>query len=89
MATILALDLGKFKSVACWYEAGSGEVTFETAPSARAELKELLERRRVELVVFEACTLAGWVNDLCAELGLNALVANTNGEAWRQGGPAE
>jgi hypothetical protein len=39
MATILALDLGKFKSVGCWYEVGSGEVTFETAPSARAELK--------------------------------------------------
>jgi hypothetical protein len=46
MGTILALDLGKFKSVACWYQCGSGEVTFETAPSARTELKELLTRRR-------------------------------------------
>jgi hypothetical protein len=83
MGTILALDLGKFKSVACWYECGGGEVTFEAAPSARTELKELLTRRCVEVVVFEACTLAGWVYDLCQELGLKALVANTNGEAWR------
>jgi transposase len=83
MATILALDLGKFKSVACWYELGSGAVAFETVPSARAELQDLLTRRAVEIVVFEACTLAGWLHDLCLELGLKPLVANTNGEAWR------
>jgi transposase len=37
----------------------------------------------VDLVVFEACTLAGWVFDLCRDLQVQAQVANTNGEAWK------
>jgi transposase len=36
-----------------------------------------------DLVVFEACTPAGWLADLCDELGLRYQVANTNGEAWK------
>jgi transposase len=34
-------------------------------------------------VVFEACTRAGWVLDLCQELGLPANVANTKAEDWK------
>ncbi len=30
MSIILALDLGKFKTVACWYDVSSGEVRFQT-----------------------------------------------------------
>lgn len=83
MSTILAIDLGKFKSVACWYEAGSGEAKFRTLPTSILEMRQLLQARPVEVVVFEACTLAGWVYDLCAELGIQARVANPNGEAWK------
>jgi transposase len=83
MSTILALDLGKFKSVACWYDVGSGQARFDTVPSSRAELQEVLTRQPVDLVVFEACTLAGWVYDLCRERGLKVQIANTNAEAWK------
>lgn len=83
MSTILAIDLGKFKSVACWYEAGSGEAKFQTLPTSLSEMRQLLQARTVEVVVFEACTLAGWVYDLCVELGIKARVANPNGEAWK------
>src|SRR5262249_55285734 len=38
---------------------------------------------RPGVVVFEACTLAGWVADLCEELGLAFKVANTASEAWK------
>jgi len=31
----------------------------------------------------EACTMSGWVYDLCGELGRRAKVANTSGEAWK------
>ncbi|HZY87938.1 MAG TPA: IS110 family transposase [Gemmataceae bacterium] len=31
----------------------------------------------------EACLLAGWAHDLCAELGLPCHVANTASEAWK------
>jgi len=83
MARILAIDLGKFKSVACWYKADSGEARFQTVPTSRQEMRQLLLARAVDVVVFEACTLAGWVYDLCGELGLKGRVANPNGEAWK------
>jgi transposase len=34
-------------------------------------------------VVFEACSQAGWVHDLCEELGLAATVVSTTGAAWQ------
>src|SRR5437870_6670593 len=83
MGTILALDLGKFKTVACWYDVGGGNTRFQTTLSNRAELGELITAQAVDLIVFEACTLAGWVFDLCRDLKVKAQVANTNGEAWK------
>lgn len=46
MATILALDLGKFKTVACWYNVGSGDARFQTTLSNRAEGSRLGEVRQ-------------------------------------------
>jgi len=83
MATILALDLGKFKTVALCYDSDTHAERFETVRSTRAELQQLLERQPADQVVIEACTLAGWVHDLCRECGRQVLVANTNGEAWK------
>jgi transposase len=79
---ILALDLGKYKSVACFHDR-AGSPRFETLTTSRHDLRTLLARHRPEVVVFEACTLAGWVHDLCAELGLCCKVANTASEAWK------
>ena len=31
----------------------------------------------------EVCDMAGWVKDLCEELGIPIQVANANGEGWR------
>jgi hypothetical protein len=47
MARILAIDLGKFKSVACWYDADSGEAKFQTVPTSRQEMRQLLLAREV------------------------------------------
>jgi hypothetical protein len=80
---ILAIDLGKFKSVACAYPRQGGTPAFHTVPSTREALLGLLGRDRPAVVVIEACALAGWVHDLCAEAGLPCKVANTAGEAWR------
>jgi transposase len=33
--------------------------------------------------VFEACSQAGWVHDLCEEVSVPALVASTTGAAWQ------
>lgn len=81
--TILALDLGKFKSVACLYHHATAECNFQTLDTSYANLRCLFERQRPNLIVFEACALAGWVHDLCAELGLPCKVANTASEAWK------
>ena len=35
------------------------------------------------MVLIEACLLSGWVRDLCAELAVTCLVANTTSEAWK------
>ena len=66
--TILAADLGKFNSVLCWFEPESRKAEFRTVRSTAAELCVELTRQPVTQVVFEACSQAGWVHDLCEEL---------------------
>jgi transposase len=80
---ILALDLGKFKSVACAYEPATAQAHFATLTTRRGELVRLLERHQPAVVVIEACTLAGWVHDLCQARGVLCKVANTASEAWK------
>src|SRR5438270_5383465 len=81
--TILAIDLGKYKCVACAYDRATAAAEFRTLTTSRAEVQRLIRDSRPAVVVIEACTLAGWVHDLCAELGVACKVANTAAEAWR------
>lgn len=81
--TILAADLGKFNSVLCWFEPDSRNAEFRTVRSSAADLRTELTRQPLAQVVFEACSQAGWVHDLCTELKLPALVASTTGSAWQ------
>jgi transposase len=80
--TILAIDLGKYKSVACVYRSADDR-QFTTIATSRRELTRLVEKHRPGVVLIEACLLAGWVRDLCVELGVTCLVANTASEAWK------
>jgi transposase len=79
---ILALDLGKYKSVACHYHAADAHA-FHTFATHRDALVRLLERHQPAVVLLEACLLAGWAHDLCAERGVPCRVANTSSEAWK------
>jgi transposase len=81
--TILAIDLGKYKSVACVHDHASATFRFTSFDTTRSELQRLLTRDRPTVVIIEACLLAGWVHDLCAQLGIRCLVANTASEAWK------
>ena len=86
MNTILAVDLGKFKSVCCFFNPDDGEVRYVTVESTPALIGLLLEKAKAEgvvCVIFEACVLTGWVAQLCDERGLKRHIAATNGEAWR------
>ena len=79
---ILTIDLGKYKSMACVYRSAE-EHGFQSIPTSRDELMRLLARHRPAVVLIEACLLAGWVHDLCLELGVSCLVANTASAVWK------
>jgi transposase len=81
-ASILAIDLGKYKSVACVLDH-HGEFRFTTFDSTTEDVRKLIGQHQPDVVVIEACLLAGWVHDLCGELGVRCLVANTASEAWK------
>src|SRR6185436_4989539 len=83
MSKILALDLGKFKTETGGLDTDTGEIRFQRIASNRHYMSRLLKKEQPDVVVFEACTMAGWVFDLCQELGIPAKVANTSGEAWK------
>ena len=80
---ILAIDLGKFNSVFCWYDPDNRAEAFRTVATTPDDLRRELLHQPVARVVFEACSQAGWVHDLCEELALPALVASTTGAAWQ------
>ena len=79
---ILALDLGKFKSVACVYDAATAEHEFRTVETLFLEIDKLIEETKPDRVVIEISPLAGWVGDLIRAKGIELQVANTNGAAW-------
>ena len=83
---ILALDLGKFKTVACLYtrdQHGHDLHEFTTVETFRTDFARLIQQHKADVLVFETCTAAGWLADLCEELDQPYFVANPNGEAWR------
>ena len=87
-ATILGLDLGKFKSVCCAMDAATGGHAFETLPTTPATIHELLVRHASAgagtLLVVETCDVAGWVHDVAVALGVTVTVVHTQGdERWK------
>ena len=80
---ILALDLGKYKTVACEYEAETGRHRFVTVLTTAKALHDLMVDREPQRVVIEICSIAGWVSDLVRSLGIELQVANTADERWR------
>jgi hypothetical protein len=57
-ATILAVDLGKYKCVACVYDKATA-AAFHTVTTSRAEVEQLVRSTAPAVVVIEACTLSG------------------------------
>jgi len=80
---ILALDLGKYKTVSCDYERESGKHRFRGSFTTPAALQQLVKEVKPDRVVLEVCNIAGWVCDLLREMGVEVQVANTSDDAWR------
>src|SRR5437764_7553473 len=82
-STILAIDLGKFNRVFCSYDPDARAAAFRATPTTPDDLRRELTRQPITRVVFEACSQAGWVHDLCEQLTPPATVASTTGAAWQ------
>jgi transposase len=80
---ILALDLGKYKTVGCEYEGETGKHRFHTIATRAQELHDLVVAVAPDRVVIEICSIAGWVSDLVQSMGIELQVANPSDDAWR------
>jgi len=80
---ILAIDLGKFKCVACDYAHPSGEHAFESLPTTPQAVHDLIAARAPDRLVIEIGSAAGWIRDLAESLDLEIQIANPSHEAWR------
>jgi transposase len=80
---ILALDLGKNKSVFVDYVTGAGERNFGKIGTNAHEERKLLLRCAPDRLVIEAGPVAGWVCDLAESMKIPVQVANGNDERWR------
>ncbi len=80
---ILALDLGKYKTVGCDYESESGAHQFKRGVTTPAGLAKMVQEVKPDRVVIEVCSIAGWVCDLLWGMGIEVQVANTSDDAWR------
>jgi transposase len=80
---ILALDLGKYKTVGCAYERESGQHRFRASVTTAAALERMVQEVKPDRVVIEVCNIAGWVCDLLRGMGVAVQVANTSDDAWR------
>ena len=82
MSSILGLDLGKYRSVACLFHTNTGGIRITTVSTSPDELRMVFEQLGADQVVFETSTVARWVADLCAKMSIPSAIANTMDEAW-------
>ena len=79
---ILALDLGKYKSVSCLYDTTSQSTTYGKVNTQPQAIHNLLAQVSPDRLVIETGTPAGWIHDMCLSLALECQVANPQDERW-------
>ena len=80
---ILALDLGKFNTMCCFFDTKTRRHSFLSATTDRNYLSTVFKKHKIDLVVMEACGPSGWISDLAESFNLKTLVCSTNEEAWK------
>jgi transposase len=80
---ILAMDLGKYKTVFCDYNTANAEHTFGTVKTTPQKIHDLIVDKEPDRVVMEVCSIAGWVVEIAEGLGKETETACTMHEAWR------
>ena len=80
---ILAMDLGKRKTVVCFYDSETSKASYRTIKTLAQEIHDLIAEYGPGRVVFEMCSIAGWVYDIACALVKEVEVADVNGQAWK------
>ena len=80
---ILALDLGKFNTMCCFFDTKTRKHSFLNAATDRDYLTTVFKKHKIDLVVMEACGPSGWITDLAKGLELETVVCSTNEDAWK------
>lgn len=80
---ILAMDLGKRKTVVCFYDSETAEASYRTIKTLEQEIHDLIAEYGAGRVVFEICSIAGWIYDIASALVKEVEVADVNGQAWK------
>jgi len=80
---ILAMDLGKNKTVVCYYNSQNGKHKYGKLKTTPQQIHDLIVEKLPDRVVFEISSTAGWVYDMVRALGIDAQVANPNHQGWR------
>ena len=83
MTRILAIDLGKFKSVSCLYHNEDAHAEYRTVSTTPSAIHDLLVEVEPDRVVIEVCGISGWIHDLAQALEFEIEVVDTRHEAWR------
>ena len=80
---ILAIDLGKFQSVACVYGSSTCECSSTDVFTKPSDIHDLLATNHPQRVVIEFDSAAGCIHDLAVTMEIPIEVANSNHETWR------
>lgn len=80
---ILALDMGKCKTVWCMYQGDSIRPVYGKVATTPQVLHDLLVEHGPDRLVLEVGPWAGWVCDLAEVSAIPTQVANPNHEGWR------
>ena len=73
---ILAMDLGKSKTVVCFYDSENGKHRFGKVVTRPKQIHKLIVEEYPDRGVFEICSSAGWIYDIVKTLGIEVQVAN-------------
>jgi hypothetical protein len=80
---ILALELGKFNTMCCFFDTKTRKHSFLNAATDRDYLTTVFKKHKIDLVVMEACGPSGWITHVAKGLELETVVCSTNEDAWK------
>jgi transposase len=80
---ILAMDLAKSNTVVCFYDSEKSKGVYRKIKTLPQQIHDTIVECGPDRVVFEICSIAGWVYDIASVLVNEVEVADVNGQAWR------